>query len=134
MEHDFVGRGWAFPFDVTANGTIATVGGNRKLEQAMALVLSTYPGERPFRPGFGSRLRDFVYESASDLVFARIEHEVRESLTMWEPRSVVSAVTVRQDAGQENLLHIDITYLVKGENDERNLVFPFYTIPEEGSD
>ena len=46
-------------------------------------------------------------------------------------RSVVSAVTVRQDAGQENLLHIDITYLVKGENDERNLVFPFYTIPAE---
>lgn len=134
MENDFVGRGWAFPFDVTANGTIATVGGARKLEQAMALVLSTYPGERPFRPAFGSRLRDFVYEAASDLVFARIEHEVRESLTMWEPRSAVSSVTVRPAAGQSNLLHIDISYVIKGENDHRNLVYPFYTIPEEGSD
>ncbi|MFL6124709.1 GPW/gp25 family protein [Actinophytocola sp.] len=134
MEHDFVGRGWTFPFDVTANGTIATVGGARKLEQAMTLVLSTYPGERPFRPAFGSRLRDFVYEAASDLVFARIEHEVRESLTMWEPRSVVSGVAVRQEPGQDNLLHIDISYVIKGENDQRNLVYPFYTIPEEGSD
>jgi hypothetical protein len=134
VEHDFVGRGWSFPFDVTANGTIATVGGTRKLEQAMSLVLSTYPGERPFRPKFGSRLRDFVYEAASDLVFARIQHEVRESLAMWEPRSAVFEVTVRPAQGQENLLYIDITYVIKGENDQRNLVFPFYTIPEEGSD
>ncbi len=134
MEYDFIGRGWSFPFDVTAAGTIATVGGARKLEQAMSLVLSTYPGERPFRPLFGSRLRDFVYEAPSDVVFARIEHEVRESLGMWEPRTSVSDVVVRAVSDQDNLLHIDITYMVNGENDQRNLVFPFYTIPEEGSD
>jgi uncharacterized protein len=134
MDTDFVGRGWSFPFDVTANGMIATAGGARKLEQAMTIVLSTYPGERPFRPAFGSRLRDFVYEAASDVVFARIEHEVRECLARWEPRTRVSSVTVRVEAGQENLLLIDIAYVIKGENDERNLVYPFYTIPEEGED
>jgi hypothetical protein len=46
----------------------------------------------------------------------------------------VSDVVVRQVSDQDNLLHIDITYMVNGENDQRNLVFPFYTIPEEGSD
>ncbi|OLR92392.1 GPW/gp25 family protein [Actinokineospora bangkokensis] len=134
MEHDFVGRGWAFPLGVTANGTIAAVSGARKLEQAMTLVLSTYPGERPFRPRFGSRLRDFVYESASAVVFARIEQEVRDALTLWEPRTEVRSVTVYPSPDQDHLLHIDIAYVVKGENDPRNLVHPFYTIPDEGSD
>lgn len=129
---DFIGRGWTFPLDVTANGTIATMGGARKLEQAMAIVLTTYPGERPFRPAFGSRLRDFAFEGASVDVFAAIEREVRDSLDIWEPRVTVRDVIVSADEDQPNLLHIDITYVVKGENDERNLVHPFYTIPDEG--
>ncbi|HUQ57195.1 GPW/gp25 family protein [Lentzea sp.] len=132
IDDEFVGRGWAFPLDVTANGTIATIGGPRKLEQAMALVLRTYPGERPFRPAFGSKLRDFTFEGASVDVLAAIEREVRNSLDLWEPRVTVSDVVVRSDPDEPSLLLIEITYQVKGENDERNLVHPFYTIPEEG--
>jgi uncharacterized protein len=132
IDDDFIGRGWSFPLDVTANGTIATVGGALKLEQAMTLVLSTYPGERPFRPRFGSKLRDFTFESATAAVFARIATEVRDSLAMWEPRAAVRDVVVYPAEDSENLLHIDITYVIKGENDERNLVHPFYTIPDEG--
>ena len=134
MDDDFIGRGWSFPLDVNANGTIATVGGARKLEQAMALVLSTYPGERPFRPLFGSKLRDFVFEGATPDVFARIERAVRDSLLIWEPRVDVEHVIVYPAPDQENLLNVDISYVIKGENDPRNLVYPFYTIPEEGSD
>jgi len=132
IDDEFVGRGWSFPIDVTANGTIATMGGPSKLEQAMTLVLSTYPGERPFRPAFGARLRDFVFEGASIDVFARIEREVRDALDRWEPRVRVREVIVSADADQPNMLRIEIAYLIKGENDERNLVHPFYTIPDEG--
>lgn len=131
-EDDFVGRGWSFPLDVTANGTIATAGGARKLEQAMTLVLATYPGERPYRPGFGSKLRDHVFESPSASVFALIERDVRDALEMWEPRTEVRTVAITVDPDRPSLLHIDIAYVVKGENDERNLVYPFYTIPDEG--
>ena len=132
LHEEFVGKGWSFPIDFTANGTIATAGGARKLEQAMALVLSTYPGERPFRPAFGARLRDFAFEGSSVDVFAAVEREVRSALEMWEPRVGVRDVVVRADPDQPSLLLIDITYLVHGENDERNLVHPFYTIPDEG--
>jgi phage baseplate assembly protein W len=131
IDDEFIGRGWAFPLDVTANGTIATLGGPRKLEQAMAIVLSTYPGERPFRPAFGSRLRDFAFEGATHQVFSGIDCEVRNALGMWEPRVVIDGVDVYPHQDQENLLMIDITYVVKGENDRRNLVYPFYTIPDE---
>jgi phage baseplate assembly protein W len=132
FDDEFVGRGWSFPLDVTANGTIATIGGPRKLEQAMSLVLTTYPGERPFRPEFGARLRDFVFEGATMEVFSGIEREVRDSLRVWEPRVSVREVFVTADSHQPTLLHIEITYVIKGENDERNLVHPFYTIPDEG--
>jgi phage baseplate assembly protein W len=132
LHDEFVGRGWSFPLDFTVNGTVATASGPRKLEQAMALVLNTYPGERPFRPKFGSRLRDFTFEGASVEVFAAVESEVRTALDLWEPRVTVEDVTVRADLDQPSLLLIDITYRIKGENDERNLVHPFYTIPDEG--
>ena len=33
-----------------------------------------------------------------------------------------------------NKLYIDVHYQVKAGNDKRNLVFPFYSIPEDGSD
>jgi hypothetical protein len=41
---------------------------------------------------------------------------------------------VYPDANRDALLYIDIAYSVKQTNDLRNLVFPFYTIPEDGSD
>jgi phage baseplate assembly protein W len=129
---DFVGRGVSFPMDVNANGAMAVAGGARKLEQAMGLVLATYPGERPFRPYFGSRLRDFVFEGASIDVFAGIEREVRDALAKWEPRVRVQNVVVYPDISEEHRLNIEITYVVKDENDPRNLVFPFYTIPDDG--
>ena len=131
-ESDFIGRGVAFPMDVNANGAMAVATGARKLEQAMGLVLATYPGERPFRPYFGSKLRDFVFEGASIDVFAGIEREVRDSLARWEPRVRVQNVAVYPDESEQHRLNIEITYLVRDENDPRNLVFPFYTIPDEG--
>lgn len=131
---DFIGRGWTFPLDIGASGSVVMLGGARKLEQAMRLVLSTYPGERPFRPEFGCRLRDYVFDGASGDVLAAIEHEVRDALLHWEPRAVVEDVDVYPDDDDENLLWIDISYTAKDENDPRNLVHPFYAIPGEGSE
>jgi phage baseplate assembly protein W len=127
---DFIGRGWSFPLDVSANGTIAMAGGPQKLEQAMRLVLSTHPGERPYRPEFGCRLKSYVFDGTSVDVLARISEEVRASLVRWEPRADIDKVDVYADAVNESLLYIDISYTAKGENDPRNLVYPFYSIPE----
>ena len=38
----------------------------RELEESMRIILLTYPGERPMRPEFGSRVRDFVFRSVDD--------------------------------------------------------------------
>ena len=36
----------------------------------------------------------------------------------------------RFDAADAGVLYIDITYRIRGTNDPRNLVFPFYVIPQ----
>ena len=127
---DFVGSGWAFPVGVDSTGQIALARGSRDIEQAMRLILMTYPGERPMRPGFGSRLRDFVFDGATWENAAAVATEVRASLAQWEPRATVTDVVVTPEAVEPGLLSIDIAYVINGTNDPRNLVFPFYTIPE----
>ena len=37
-------------------------------------------------------------------------------------------------ADRVNRLDIEVIYQIKHTNDQRNLVFPFYTIPDDGSD
>lgn len=119
---------------VDARGGIALAHRDQELEQAIRLILATYPGERPMRPEFGSRLRDYVFRSASIDTAAELANEVEKALIRWEPRVIVDAVNVTVDPDERSRLYIDLYYSVKGTNDRRNLVFPFYTIPDDGSD
>ena len=128
---DFIGAGWAFPTGVAVTGGIALVRGDTELVQAMRLILSTYPGERPMRPDFGCRLRDFVFRAATSDTIAELTAEVRNSLLRWEPRVDVEGVVVRPAPDDHTVLLIEISYRPKDTNDHRNLVFPFYTIPDD---
>jgi uncharacterized protein len=128
---DFVGRGWKLPMGVTANGSVATVGGRANLEKAMQVVLRTYLGERPMRPAFGSRLRDFLFDGVTDDNATAIATEVRRALESCEPRAVVDDVQVTPSDGPTGRFDIEIFYSIRGSNDEHNLVVPFYTIPGE---
>jgi hypothetical protein len=84
------------------------------------------------RPEFGSRLRDFVFRPATSENSAELSAVVRAALLRWEPRVTVEGVDVYPAPDSDGLLYIDIHYTVKATNDRRNLVFPFYTIPDEG--
>ena len=134
MSHDFIGAGWAFPLGVDARGGIALARREQEIEQAMRLILATYPGERPMRPEFGSRLRDYIFRSATVDSAAELSHEVHHALQRWEPRVDIEFVDVTIDPWERNKLYIDVHYQVKASNDKRNLVFPFYSIPDDGSD
>jgi phage baseplate assembly protein W len=134
VDYDFVGAGWAFPPQVTASGGIALVRRERELEEAMRIILLTYPGERPMRPEFGSRVRDFVFRSVDEEMTTSLAYEVRTALQRWEPRVDVVKVTALPSPDQQELVFIDVQYVVKGTNDRRNLVFPYYVIPAEERD
>ena len=128
---EFVGQGWAFPLRTDASGDMALVGAEREIEESIRLILGTAYGERPMRPGFGCAIHDYSYACADASTAAQIAHEVRLSLQRWEPRVDIHDVGVTVDDDDRSLLYIDIRYAIKASNDPRNLVFPFYVIPEE---
>ncbi|WP_018350213.1 GPW/gp25 family protein [Longispora albida] len=129
MSEEFVGHGWAFPLRTDQTGSIALVGGEREIAESVRLILATAPGERPMRPEFGCAIHDLVFAPADAATAGRIAYEVRLSLEQWEPRISVVDVAVSFDAADQGMLLIDIRYAVRGDNDPRNLVFPFYVIP-----
>lgn len=128
MAEQFVGSGWSFPLRIGPTGGIALVSGEREIEEAIRLVLSTAPGERPMRPEFGCAIHDLVFAPVDAQTAGRIQHEVYATLDRWEPRIEVTDVEV--SAGPDrSVLYIDVRYRIRGTNNPRSLVFPFYVIP-----
>jgi len=132
LSEDFIGAGWSFPLRIEATGRIALVSKEREIEEAIRLILGTSYGERPMRPEFGCGIHDFVFSPADATTAGHLAFEVQQSLERWEPRIDVLGIEVMADAGDGSTLYIDITYAIRGSNDPRNLVFPFYVIPAEG--
>jgi phage baseplate assembly protein W len=128
---DFVGQGWSWPAGVGHRGGIALVSGDTELGQAIRLILGTALGERPMRPEFGCGIHDLVFDPSDSTLAGLVAHEVRASLLRWEPRVDVEDVQVTFDPDRPGLALIDVSYLVRTTNDRRNLVVPFYSIPEE---
>ncbi len=134
---DFVGAGWSYPLGTDATGGVALVNSDRELEQAIRLILGTARGERPMRPEFGCRIHDHVFNTVTSATAGQIVYDVRQALERWEPRIEVLDIDVsfeamQPDVGQSgagSALYVDISYQVRGLNDPRNLVFPFYVIP-----
>jgi phage baseplate assembly protein W len=125
-----LGAGWAFPIAVDHDtGKIALVDGPDDVDQAIEIILSTAPGERPMRPEFGCAVHDYVFDGINPEMMGRVDRAVRAALDRWEPRIEVEAVdfTTRGD----EVLVIDVTYRLKATNDRRNLVYPLYVVPAE---
>jgi len=130
----FIGRGIAFPLGRDASGRLALVSGAADVERSIRLILATYPGERPMRPEFGSTIADYVFAPADATTAGRLAHAVRTAVERWEPRVDLEDVVVHLDAAEQGVLYIEIVYRLRGTNDPRNLVFPFYMIPEREED
>ena len=131
MSEEFIGSGWAFPLRTDATGRIALVSREREIEEAIRLILATAYGERPMRPEFGCGIHELVFASADHATAGEIAREVRSALDRWEPRIETTDVLVAFDAVAVGTVYIDVRYTIRSSNDQRNLVFPFYTIPGE---
>ncbi|MBB5166970.1 GPW/gp25 family protein [Mycobacterium sp. AZCC_0083] len=131
MPADFIGAGWNFPLSVDATSRVALATQARDIEQAIEIILRTSPGERPMRPEFGCRVQDHLFSPTNATTAAAIASDVRAALDRWEPRIDVADVRVGFDQAELGTFYIDVVYVIRGDNDERNLVFPFYVIPDE---
>jgi uncharacterized protein len=132
MAVESIGVGWAFPLRVDSTGGIGLVRSDTEIEESIRLILGTAFGERPMRPDFGCGMHNHVFDSLDATTAGQVSYEVQASLIRWEPRIDVTSVDVNYDENSQATLYIDINYTVRGDNDPRNLVFPFYVIPADG--
>jgi Bacteriophage baseplate protein W len=128
---EILGSGLAFPLGVDRRGTIALAHGERDVAQAIELILGTAPGERPMRPEFGCGVHDFVFDTIDAATAGRLETEVRRALDRWEPRIAVEDIDFDLSQMGDGRLLINIGYRIRSTNHKRNLVYPFYVIPDE---
>jgi uncharacterized protein len=133
MSEEFIGRGLAFPLGIANGGGLALVSRTREIEEAIRIIIATSPGERPMRPEFGCGIHDYVFAQADGTTAGLIADEVTVALERWEPRVEVHDVRVDVDDVDRAVLYVSVSYEIKGTNDPRNLVFPFYVIPPEES-
>ncbi|MGH8974433.1 MAG: GPW/gp25 family protein [Acidimicrobiia bacterium] len=128
---DFIGRGLRFPLSVDHTGAIAWAAGPDALDRSIHVVLSTAKGERPMRPEFGCGIWDLLFAPVNDNTLGLMAEATREAIGQWEPRVTLEEVQVTPDPADAAVVLIGVTYRVNVTNDRRNLVYPFYVIPEE---
>lgn len=128
-----IGRGWAFPVGVDATGGIALSSMQPEINEAIAIIIGTSPGERVMRPTFGCRIHELVFAPNDPSTYGLARRYVLEALGMWEPRIEVIDVQIEPSDTErdEGLLNIVVHYKVRATKDARTLVYPFYLIEPE---
>lgn len=127
---DFLGSGWSF--ETTGGGAslsahrVAEAKGEEKIRQSIWLILSTAPGERIGRSGFGCGVHDLVFAPRTASTMSSIATAVSEALSQWEPRIQLLGVDARPHPNDPLGILIDIRYEVRATNSRENLVYPFY--------
>ncbi|MFY1623023.1 GPW/gp25 family protein [Micromonospora sp. WMMD723] len=131
----FVGAGFdagrAGGLALTATGGLAVTDGDETVRQALYLLLSTTPGERLMRPGYGSRLHRLVFAPNDDTTAGLAIHYVRQAIRRWEPRIEVIDVDAGPDPGDPWRLVIRLDYRVRASLSPGQLVLSVDLLPAD---
>ena len=120
-----IGAGFAFPADVNVQGSIQLSANQNNLEESISIILGTRLGERVYRPDFGSRLSELVFEPMNSSTLALIRLYVEEAIELWEPRIVLRQVLTEPNMNS-GLVKIYIKYTPQAKPELRSMVYPFY--------
>lgn len=130
MEEDsrsFLGKGFKFPIQVDEmTGRMKVSYYEEDIKEAIYIILMTRKGERVMKPEFGCGIHDFSFDTMDYTTLSMMEREVREALSLWEPRIINLNVKAVADKKKEGCVLIKINYVVRSTNNPYNLVFPFY--------
>lgn len=125
-KNSFIGSGFAFPVQIDALGGAELSSEEANIRQSMMIILGTAPGERMYRPEFGCAIHDILFEPNTLLTAAKVEYEVKRSLSAYEPRVNDIEVEATPDEDEPSRLNISISFVIRSTNSKSNMVYPFY--------
>jgi len=96
-----------------ARGRLATIDDEASIRQALLLLLSTRPGERVNRPGYGCHLWRLAFEGADNTTAGLAIHYVTQAVETWEKRVRILDVTAGVPEDEPSLLEVRMVYRVQ---------------------
>ena len=130
----FLGTGLAFPLNVSGTtGATEKNEGIEHLSDSIVQIMGTSIGTRFFRRGFGSGLRDLIFEPIDDPSFeSDLIAATAGALRRWEKRISIEDIRVIFDSVNSSKVEISISYVVADSQVPGNLVIPFI-LTDEGT-
>ena len=114
---DITSASWSLMLDSTAGGGSGSgigqvVQGLADIAQCIAIILTTIPGEDPFRPTFGCDLTQYI-DRPLPAVLPAIVGVVTTAIETWEPRVTVLGVTATPGgSAAPALITVSVTWQV----------------------
>lgn len=128
-KNTFLGSGWSFPITFNAhNATVDMVSNDACIEQNMIMLLSTRQGERLMYPAYGHQLYQMIYEDIDETLLYRMKEHIYYIFMIHEPRVTLEDVAITFKDEKENIIYIELQYLIRETNTRTNLVYPYYLI------
>lgn len=95
--------GLQYPLVKTARGLMAQNSNVAQIKADLLQLLLTNPGERVMLPEFGTPLRKLMFEPNDVGLEIIAKQMIAESISKWEPRIVISNISVTSNFDPNNL-------------------------------
>jgi phage baseplate assembly protein W len=105
--------GWPLLPRPDAAGELRWPSLERSVADQIRVILLTRPGDQLMRPRFGAGLENFLQESNTLTTRRRIHDLITSSLSRWESRILVDAVTVDEVPGEPARVRVEILYRLR---------------------
>jgi phage baseplate assembly protein W len=123
----FLGTGWAFPPAFTPGGEqLAMVADEEDIQQSLALLFATRPGERMMAESYGAALQEWLYAEVDEELVSNLCTTIEEAVLLHEPRIELLDLDVSPHPELDGTLLIRLDYQIPTTNSRFNMVFPFY--------
>jgi phage baseplate assembly protein W len=103
--------GLAFPLQIE-KGSLKACTYEESIKQSLRTLLLTARGERVMRPGFGSGLYAYLFESIDATTASLIKHEIVKTIEYFEPRVELLDVKVNSKPQEPGVIHIELNYYI----------------------
>jgi phage baseplate assembly protein W len=135
QNNSFLGKGWGFPPRFERNNGVLElqmVSLEADIQESIAILLATSPGERVMQPSFGCGLKGMVFENIDESTITEIKDLVERAILFFESRITLDNIRIDVDQLYDGLINIHLDYTIRSINTRSNIVYPFYI--QEGTD
>ncbi|HEY4240007.1 MAG TPA: GPW/gp25 family protein [Kofleriaceae bacterium] len=113
-----------FPFAIDdATGGIAWSSGSTKIRENVRIILGVRYGERPLLREFGTKAYSLVQDPNDGVLSDLLKRTVQEGLLQFEPRILVTQVSVEQDP-DDGMVILRLYYMFTTESGIHEMTVP----------